>query len=199
MKRKRIALSVFLTVFLTFFAVGCRKQGGKENISAVDILETVVSLEKYEVKTLNLQEGAAEAVVWNSSNENVLSVEGGVVTAKGAGTATVYASIGDDKDACVITVTDNGYIPLLNVNVPSGSANIMVGQEFALSVYVTYNGNVYTDASYTFRADNDCLTVDESGVVRGVGTGSATVTVVANWHGADLPSLTTSVRFKVLS
>lgn len=45
-------------------------------------------------------------VVWTSSDDSILSVENGVVTAKKAGTATITAQVGEQKVSCKITVKD---------------------------------------------------------------------------------------------
>ena len=46
-------------------------------------------------------------VFWISSDENVATVDkNGLVTAKGEGTATIYARIGDITNSCVVNVTD---------------------------------------------------------------------------------------------
>ena len=49
--------------------------------------------------------GAAErTVAWSSSDEAVATVQEGVVTATGAGTATITATVGDHKASCKVTV-----------------------------------------------------------------------------------------------
>lgn len=46
-----------------------------------------------------------DAVVWTTSNVNVATVAGGVVTATGVGTATITATCGSYSATCAITVT----------------------------------------------------------------------------------------------
>lgn len=49
--------------------------------------------------------GAADrTVAWSSSDEAVATVQEGVVTATGAGTATITATVGDHKASCKVTV-----------------------------------------------------------------------------------------------
>ena len=45
-------------------------------------------------------------VTWSSSDESVISVENGKLTAKKAGTATITAKVGDKTVSCTITVKD---------------------------------------------------------------------------------------------
>ena len=46
-----------------------------------------------------------DKVEWSSSNENVVTVSGGVITVVGEGTATVTAQAGDVKASCSVTVS----------------------------------------------------------------------------------------------
>jgi len=46
-----------------------------------------------------------DSVIWSSSNNNVVTVAGGVVTAVGCGTATITATCGEQSDTCTFTVT----------------------------------------------------------------------------------------------
>ena len=45
-------------------------------------------------------------VIWSSSDESIISVENGKLTAKKAGTATITAKVGDQTISCTITVKD---------------------------------------------------------------------------------------------
>lgn len=49
--------------------------------------------------------GTTDAVVWSTSNADVATVAGGVVTAMGCGTATITATCGAHSATCTITVT----------------------------------------------------------------------------------------------
>lgn len=46
-----------------------------------------------------------DAVIWSSSNTAVATVEGGVVTATGCGSATITATCGNYSASCAVTVT----------------------------------------------------------------------------------------------
>lgn len=60
-----------------------------------------------------------DAIIWSSSNTDVATVENGVITAIGCGTATITATCGDYSDSCVVTVT--------HIAVLSYSLNRIVG------------------------------------------------------------------------
>lgn len=60
-----------------------------------------------EEKKLKTNAGKKEVVIWSSSDENVVFVDqSGKITAKGAGTAIITASLNNTKDTCEITVKD---------------------------------------------------------------------------------------------
>lgn len=85
-----------------------------ENVE-IKLSETVVTLELEEsvtIKALDIKDGSeVEDVVWISLNESVPSVDGGTVTAVGAGTATVRAIAvrGGMTAECKVNV--NGPLP----------------------------------------------------------------------------------------
>lgn len=53
-------------------------------------------------------------IKWSSSDENVLAVEDGKLTAKKAGTATITATVGDKTVSCTITVKDTDQKETMN-------------------------------------------------------------------------------------
>lgn len=72
-------------------------------------------------------EEAKGEIVWESSNENVLTVENGIITAIGAGTATVTARTLDGKvsDAIEITV----YSKVTSISLSKEKLELLVGAE----------------------------------------------------------------------
>ena len=104
--------------------------GGKTAICAVTVTEipvavTDISLDKDEV-IVNVEETATlEATVtpsdatygtieWESSDENIVTVAGGVLTGISAGEATITAKAGGKSAVCAVTVHAHNYIPTPN-------------------------------------------------------------------------------------
>ena len=50
-------------------------------------------------------EDTTDAVIWSSSDNEVATVAGGIITAVGCGTATITATCGEQSASCVVTVT----------------------------------------------------------------------------------------------
>lgn len=115
---------------------------------------------------------------WESSDEEVIKVENGVVTALKIGTATVTATVGGDKTASVkITVPE---VLIEGIELVVDSEKIEVGEKTMLGI-VTNPERVTEEikAVYT-SSDTNVVTVDENGIVTGVNVGKAKITVKVN-------------------
>ena len=55
--------------------------------------------------TIQVKEAPEGTIVWSSSNENIATVENGVVTGVSTGTAKITAAVGDKSAVCIIKVT----------------------------------------------------------------------------------------------
>lgn len=105
MKRKmQVAIMALLVTSLAFVFTGCSNTPQKETVKIVDKSVTEV----YVGKTLQLKaEGTTgKKIVWSSSNDDIASVENGLVTGVKEGTAEITATLGAVKDSISITVKD---------------------------------------------------------------------------------------------
>ena len=117
MKRNRrvwIVLLSLLVAVCAAFTVACGGGGDDEDPkpNGPTLSSATLQLGEGESATLTVSPaaGADESVVWKSSDESVVSVVGGEVTAHRAGTATVTCTIGDAEPlSCVVTVTEAKY------------------------------------------------------------------------------------------
>ena len=95
-------------------------------VESVTVNPTAVELKEGETATLTATvnpENANQAIVWTSENEEVATVENGVVTALKAGTATIKATSAKDDTkfaTCEVTVKSNKSI-VLKKNYNSGT------------------------------------------------------------------------------
>ena len=120
---------------------------------------------------------ASQSVTWSSSNSNILSVSGGKVTARGKGSAVITATTKSGKTAtCKISV---GSMAVNSLRMNTVQLTINQGSTKVLSV--SFNPSSAKDY-YTIKwtsSNNRVATVDENGVVTGVGAGNATITASA--------------------
>jgi len=118
-------------------------------------------------------------VAWTSSNTAAATVGGsGLVTAVGAGAATITATSEGQSGASSITVTN---VPVASVAVSPATASVAAG----LTVQLTAtpkdaNGNPLSGRAVAWTSSNAAVaTVDASGLVTAVAAGSATITATS--------------------
>ncbi|MDE2751723.1 MAG: Ig-like domain-containing protein, partial [Gemmatimonadota bacterium] len=117
-------------------------------------------------------------VAWSSADTTVAVVDSaGLVSAVGGGVATITARAGEASGDALVTVVQS--VDSVTVSPPADT--IAPGDSLRL-VAAAYdeNGHVLEGASFTWSSSNVAVaTVDASGLVRGAGEGTATVTAAA--------------------
>ncbi len=118
-------------------------------------------------------------VTWSSSNVGVARVStSGVVTATGAGSATITANSEGQTGAASVTVTQ---VPVATVGVSLGATSIVVGNTTqASAVTRDASGNLLTGRVVAWSTSNASIaSVSTGGVVTGVAAGTATITATS--------------------
>ena len=117
-------------------------------------------------------------VSWSSSDATVAVVDSaGLVSAVGSGAATITATAGDASDDAIVTVMQSAG----SVTVSPSAHSIAPGDTLRL-VAEAYDagGHLVAGASFTWSSSSAAVaTVDPSGLVRGAGEGTATITATA--------------------
>ena len=148
MRKFKLVLFVLLMVSLmaTVFT-GCldsntpesEKQSEQQTEISLTLSEEALTIEQYEQATLTATlTGATGEVVWASSDEEVASVLGGVITAKTPGTTNVTATYGDKSATCVVTVTETQDTPVLYLE--QTEVSLFKGEEISLAIDYSYKG-----------------------------------------------------------
>jgi uncharacterized repeat protein (TIGR02543 family) len=117
-----------------------------------------------------------KSVTWSSSNTIVATVANGLVTAKAAGSAniTVTTADGGKEATCNVTVSNKGAVTGVNLN--KTTASLDVGKTETLIAIVT--PSTATNRRVTWESsDKTVATVSGGGLVTGIKTGTATITV----------------------
>lgn len=119
--------------------------------------------------------GGGGDIIWTTSNENVAAVEGGSVTGKAGGTATITAASGGETASCAVTITGTPYVS--NANLSLNKTDFTFGSsDTPVTLKVKGTESPVTWAS----ANTGVATVSESGVVKWVGKGTTTVTATVD-------------------
>lgn len=141
--------------------------------SKITLSSKTLSLSKGKYRQLNasLSKGATDTVTWSSSNKKVATVDkNGVITALKKGTATITAKTsGGKKATCKVTVTvpaDDIYLTT-SVNIKKGSTKTLTPTVFPEN----------SNEKITWSSSNKkVVTVDKNGKIKGIKTGTATIT-----------------------
>ena len=119
-----------------------------------------------ETFSLNLVNMTGNEVTWTSSDTDVATVSDGVVTAVSNGTAVITATSESNSKKCYLTVNaENTGVSIVEPYV-TGAPNKTV--QLTLE---TTNGIAPSDVTWT-SSNTGCATVDDSGLVKIVGSGA---------------------------
>ncbi len=115
-------------------------------------------------------------VIWSTSSPALASVSStGVVTGLAAGNAVIIASIEGKQGSATVTVRS---VPVASVTVTPNPASTIVGQNVSLSATLKDGaGNTLSGRIVGWTSSNVAVaTVNSSGVVTGINSGTATIT-----------------------
>ena len=122
---------------------------------------------------------------WSSSNSARATVNSsGVVTGVSAGTVTITATIEGKSGAATVTVAP---VPVASVTVTPTAPNVSVGQTVQLTATAySLTGQVLTGRTVTWSTTAAAIaTVSASGLVTGVGAGTAVITATIEGKSAS--------------
>ncbi len=182
-----IGLTSFLLMSVAFTLSSCGGGGGDEptppapTLQAININGSTTSLTVGQ--TLKLTASASPStvtlptVVWTSSNPEVATVSNnGLVTAVGAGTVTIQASAEGKTNTYQITVNSQASedINAESISIDE-SATIEVGKSQQLQATVSPSNATFQTVTWE-SSDTSIVTINDSGLVEAVSTGTATIT-----------------------
>ena len=191
------ALQLYLEADATHTVVANMRSNGYSirPVSGEWIAVSAVSLNH---ETLQLTEGDTESltatitpsnamcdvIVWASSDEFVVTVEEGVVTAHVAGTATITAISPENGESatCAVTVSPL-VIPVTSVTLDRTSVPMTEGDNVTLVATVTPDNATSRTVSWESSAPG-VASVDQNGKVTAVSAGTATITASAGGKSA---------------
>lgn len=156
------------------------------SVRGVELDKSELTLSEGEAATLTASispdDAANKAVTWSTSDANVATVENGVVTAMGVGTATITVTTEDGgfSDTCEVTVLPDT-IPVTGVELDKTKLTLRNGQITALAA--TVKPDDATNKAVTWSTSNAAVVTVKDGVVIAVGEGTATITVTTEDGG----------------
>lgn len=143
------------------------------------------------ILTINPEYAENKNVTWTSSDESIVKVENGVVTAIAAGTAEikVISEDGQQEDSCKVTVTSP---PIEGISFFESEQIVYLGSETVLNV-ITKPANATLENPIWNSSDENVATV-ENGIVKALNIGETTITVSSQDN-----DLTASIKIIVVN
>ena len=156
--------------------------------------------ETYEFIATVLPENATnKELIWSSSDESVLTVNDGVITAikEGKATITVKSKDGFKSSNCEVTVNkEPSIIHVTSVSLNETTLNLETGDRYTLIATVLPTDA--TDKSLSWSSSDDSIvSVTNKGKITAISAGEATITVTTK-DGGLTASCTVNVTQKVV-
>ena len=151
--------------------------------NAVSLDKNTIEMNVGQTETLIATVSPADAtnntIEWSSSDENVVTVEDGIVTAASPGTATITVTTQDGgyTDSCIVTVLDTQ--PVTSVSISSHEETLAVNDNVTLTATVLPDNATYPTVTWSTSNEN-VATVNQNGQVTAVSPGTATITATAD-------------------
>ena len=150
-------------------------------VTAVSLNITALTLVEGESEVLTAtivpEDATDKTVTWTSSDERILTVENGRVTALKEGAAIVTAKAGGKSATCTVTVQKK-VIPVSGITLDKTELTLVEGASATLTATVLPENA--TDKSVTWKSSNEVVAVVTSaGLVMALTPGSAVITARA--------------------
>ena len=179
-------LTIFLLITLPIL-FACTQKEQEVRVESVSINQSSVELEIGKTIQLNATVSPSTAtrkdVTWSSSKSSVASVSSsGLVTAVSEGTTTITASADGKKGECTVTVF-KGFVAVSEVKLGKTEVTLYVGEEETLTASVLPDNA--TDKTITWTSSDKSIASVESGKVKAVKKGEATITAKAGDKTAE--------------
>lgn len=155
-------------------------------VTSISMSTDELFLEKgqsFKLEATVLPDNASEKTVqWTSSDTSIATVDqNGTVNAIAAGKTTVMASAGGVSASCAVTVV---FIPVSSIYLDQNSVTLEIGETVTLTATVSPKEATDKTVRWT-SSDESVATVDQSGQVTAVNSGSATIKAVAGDYAAS--------------
>ena len=167
-------------------------------VASVSLDQNFLSLEEGEtytlVATISPEDATEMQVEWSSSDNNIATVENGIVSAINAGTAMVTATVGGKSATCDVLVSKR-FIPVHSITL--NKTSITLEKNTSEVLIPTVSPDNATDKTVSWSSsDISIATVDANGKVTALGGGQATIIAKA---GDAFASCTINVVISVKS
>lgn len=149
---------------------GGEQPGGDVIIEPLALSQSAITIPAGETARITVTGGSGE-IVWNSSNEEIATVEDGAVTGIAGGTVTITATAGEEQVTCTVTITGDPWVSGVELSLNYTDFTLREGDP---PVKMKVKG---TESTVIWTSSNtNVATIDSDGVVRRVGKGTCKIT-----------------------
>ena len=196
MKKRNIfiVLTIILSVCLcALTAIGCNGKSGPTTDGGNKEPEATLTLTRSSVQLVygdsavvvaRYKDEDGKTLEWRSSDEAVATVDGGVITSVGLGSATITAKYGDEEATCRVSVTYDKFTPVLTVDNLGGELSLLKGESYELNAHVTFNGKNY-DCDLSAEIADETVAAFENGNLKALKSGQTEVLLKGMWQNFD--------------
>lgn len=182
-------LTIFLLITLPFLFACTQKEPEVQEVRVESVTLSQSSAEIEIGKTIQLNATVSPStatrkdITWSSSQSSVASVSSsGLVTAVSEGTTKITATADGKKGECTVTVF-KGFVAVSEVKLGKTEVTLYVGEEETLTASVLPDNA--TDKTITWTSSDKSIASVESGKVKAVKKGEATITAKAGDKTAE--------------
>lgn len=177
MRTKRSLLAILASIFVMSVAVlvfaAC------SDPVTVEISQTSANLVVGGNVTLTATASDGSEITWSTDDEDVATVRNGTVRGIGEGTAVITASAGDASAICTVTVSK------VTITLSQTSATLELNETLQLTATSSDSGSI------SWSSDNESVvTVDNNGLIKGVGEGTANIIASRGMAGSATCAVT---------
>lgn len=162
-------------------------------VSSVELNKNTIELVEGEsetlVATVNPDDATDKTVTWSSSDESIVIVENGKVSAIKEGSATITAAAGDIEATCTVTVKKK-VIVVSSITLNKSSINILVGGNETLIATVLPDNA--TDKTVIWSSKDERVATVKDGKVTAISIGKTTISAKADNITAECTVIVTN-------
>lgn len=150
------------------------------NLSSIELnpSELVLNLgETYQIKSTYIPSNAkVNEVNWTSSNENVVTVDKGLVKAIGYGTSNITLNADGIEKEVIVTVSKDDIIDITSLSLTESTLIMKANTTHQLKANITPTDATNTNLVWS-SSDSSIATINNKGLITAIKSGTTTITI----------------------
>lgn len=168
-------------------SIGCKSKATQEDKTYVSLSHTSITLS--EDTTFQLEAKIDDSlknylVFWNIRDENIASVDNGLITAKHVGNTICTIQVGKYTADCAVIVTSFAPVDALDMSLNSNEVSLNVDDTYELPISVTLGDKIITDYKLTAEISDSSITTfnNNTKTITALDVGECTILLTATYE-----------------